>query len=177
MKSLFRSKFRNLLCFLFFLSSSFVSLSQCIVPNIPVIIGPISLCGSVEFPIDKPSDYYIWEPQTGVSYSWSVVGGTFASGNTGTNVSVQWGGGSGPFSLSALSSNGCMGIMYMNDCDCPRPDLVSSGNVVVDLNDQDHIHGGILDLNHIAAIIDPNGGHTVVYSNYIRVHDWRFQTN
>lgn len=71
---------------------------ECAIPMIPpVITGPQSACVS-------PSHYSV-APQAGVTYTWTVTGGTPNTG-TGTSVDVTWSG-AGTVKVTASGPTGC----------------------------------------------------------------------
>lgn len=67
-------------------------------PLPPVVAGPRSACVS-------PSNYSV-TPQTGVTYSWAVTGGT-ASATTGSAISVNWTGGPGTITVTTSGPSTC----------------------------------------------------------------------
>jgi hypothetical protein len=72
-------------------------------PPAPVITGPQSMCA-------LPSNYVISNPQAGVTYTWSVTGGT-PSATTGAGISVNWAN-TGPGSITVTTSGpaGCTAV-------------------------------------------------------------------
>ena len=68
-------------------------------PPAPIITGPSSMC--------MPGNYTVSNPQTGVTYTWTVTGGTLSS-TTGTATSVNWSNtGSGSITVTTSGPNGC----------------------------------------------------------------------
>jgi hypothetical protein len=67
-------------------------------PTPPVVLGPRSTCVS-------PSHYSI-TPQAGVTYTWTVTGGT-ASATTGSAINVNWTGGPGSIMVTTSGPSTC----------------------------------------------------------------------
>jgi hypothetical protein len=69
-------------------------------PPAPIITGPTSMCTS-------PPNYSVSNPQTGVTYTWTVNGGT-PSATTGTSINVNWANtASGSITVTTSSADGC----------------------------------------------------------------------
>jgi len=79
-------------------------------PLPPVIVGPRSTCVS-------PS-YYSITPQAGVTYTWTVTGGT-PSATTGSAISVNWTGGPGTITVTTNGPNTCGAVAsFVNVTTC-----------------------------------------------------------
>jgi hypothetical protein len=79
-------------------------------PAPPVVAGPRSTCVS-------PSQYSV-TPQTGVTYTWAVTGGT-PSATSGSAITVNWSGGPGTVLVTANGPNTCGAVStFVNVAAC-----------------------------------------------------------
>jgi hypothetical protein len=69
-------------------------------PPAPVIMGPSNLCGGLQ------ASYSV-APASGVTYAWTVSGGTINGSSTGTSVSVTWSPSGGTIFVTATNKQGC----------------------------------------------------------------------
>jgi hypothetical protein len=67
-------------------------------PTPPVVLGPRSTCVS--------TSHYSVTPQAGVTYTWTVTGGT-ASATTGSAINVNWTGGPGTIMVTTSGPGTC----------------------------------------------------------------------
>jgi hypothetical protein len=79
-------------------------------PLPPVVVGPRSACVS-------PSNYSV-TPQAGVTYTWTVTGGT-PSATTGSAINVNWTGGPGTITVTTSGPNTCGAVStFVNVAAC-----------------------------------------------------------
>ncbi|MHB8272577.1 hypothetical protein [Bradyrhizobium sp.] len=79
-------------------------------PTPPVVVGPRSACVS-------PSNYSV-TPQAGVTYTWTVTGGT-PSTATGSAINVNWTGGPGTIMVTTSGPNTCGAVSsFVNVAAC-----------------------------------------------------------
>jgi hypothetical protein len=79
-------------------------------PPPPVVVGPRSACVS-------PSQYSV-TPQAGVTYTWTVTGGT-PSTATGSTINVNWTGGPGTITVTTSGPNKCGAVStFVNVAAC-----------------------------------------------------------
>lgn len=72
--------------------------------------GPQEIYGDSVVCIDNNTSLFTTDTLNGVSYSWSVTGGSISSGNGSPTVNVQWNPGmtTGSISVTATNQNGCV---------------------------------------------------------------------
>jgi gliding motility-associated-like protein len=90
---------------------------------IPALTGPLTVC-------ERKITSYRLTPQTGVTTSWLVTGGTIQGAATDTGVSVLWGAsGSGTIRVTLTNTNtGCDSVRTYNITKNPTPVPVINGS-------------------------------------------------
>jgi hypothetical protein len=105
-------------------------------PAPPVVLGPRSTCIAA-------SNYSV-TPQTGVTYTWTVTGGT-ASASTGAAISVNWTGGPGTIMVTTSGPNTCGAVStFVNVAACSTPcEFCSQFKTNLSLATPVHLGGGL----------------------------------
>jgi hypothetical protein len=119
----------------------------CTPPPTPVINGPNNLYAG------QTATYSVSGLSLGVSYSWTVTGGTISGPATGTSVNVVWNGTGGTITVTATNKGGCSSIAKLPvSSDLFLCESCNDFQAKTDLTSFSHAGGGVYNVTPALSV-------------------------